>query len=149
MKKALISFLLVLAIVFSFALGVGAEEQHEIAVVVKVAGIPWFSRLEEGVKQAAKDFGVNAYMVGPTTADPAPQVQMVEDLVTRGVDAICVVPSDAKSLAPVFNRAREQGIVILTHESPFETEAVDWDVETIDSVQYGKAPVDAIVEKLK
>ena len=41
--------------------------------------------------------------------------------------------SDAKSLAPVFNRAREQGIVILTHESPFETEAVDWDVETIDS----------------
>ena len=48
-------------------------------MVVKVAGIPWFSRLEEGVKQAAKDFGVNAYMVGPTTADPAPQVQMVED----------------------------------------------------------------------
>ena len=46
----------------------------------------------------------------------------------------------------MFNRAREQGIVILTHESPFETEAVDWDVETIDSVQYGKAPVDAIVE---
>ncbi|MDK2897132.1 MAG: simple sugar transport system substrate-binding protein [Candidatus Atribacteria bacterium] len=149
MKKTLVGLLLVSVMVFSFVLWAGAQEEYEIAVVVKVAGIPWFSRLEEGVKQAAKDFGVNAYMVGPTTADPAPQVQMVEDLVTRGVDAVCVVPNDAKALSPVFNRAREQGIVVLTHESPFETEAIDWDVETIDSVQYGKAPVDAIVQKLE
>jgi hypothetical protein len=47
MKKALISFLLVLAIVFSFALGVGAEEQHEIAVVVKVAGVQSLGRRSE------------------------------------------------------------------------------------------------------
>ena len=36
-------------------------EPYEIAVVVKITGIPWFNRLEEGVLQAADDFGVNAY----------------------------------------------------------------------------------------
>jgi len=126
-----------------------AQKPYEIAVVVKIAGIPWFNRMAEGVEQAAKELGVNAYLVGPATADPAPQVQMVEDLVTRGVNAICVVPNDAKALAPVFQKAREKGIVVITHESPFETEAIDWDVETIDSVQYGKNPIDVIVEKLK
>ncbi len=143
-------FLLVVVLGVVSLVGVSfAQEKYEIAVVVKIAGIPWFNRMAEGVDQAAKELGVNAYLIGPSTADPAPQVQMVEDLVTRGVDAICVVPNDAKALVPVFTRAREKGIVVLTHESPFETEAIDWDVETIDSVQYGKNPVDAIVRELE
>jgi len=137
--------LLTILILFGVSL---AAESHEIAVVVKIAGIPWFNRMEVGVKQAAKDFGVDAYLVGPSTADPAAQVQMVEDLITRGVDAVCVVPNDAKSLIPAFNKARRQGIVVLTHESPFETSAVDWDVETIDSVEYGKLPINAIVKEI-
>jgi simple sugar transport system substrate-binding protein len=36
-------------------------EKYEIAVVVKITGIPWFNRLEEGVKQAAEELDVNAY----------------------------------------------------------------------------------------
>jgi len=120
-----------------------------LPVVVKIAGIPWFNRMAGGVERAAKELGVNASLVGPATADPAPQVQMVEDLVTRGVNAVCVVPNDAKALVPVFQKAREKGIVVITHESPFETEAIDWDVETIDNVQFGRNPIDAIVRKLE
>jgi len=148
MKRAILVGVVFLLSVLLFSVA-WAQKPYEIAVVVKIAGIPWFNRMAEGVEQAAKELGVNAYLVGPATADPAPQVQMVEDLVTRGVNAVCVVPNDAKALAPVFQKAREKGIVVITHESPFETEAIDWDVETIDSVQYGKNPIDVIVEKLK
>ena len=143
--KKLILGLLIISILMVSMITFGAEKKYEIAVVVKIAGIPWFNRMAEGVEQAAKDLGVNAYLIGPATADPAPQVQMVEDLVTRGVDAICVVPNDAKALKPVFNKAKEKGIVVLTHESPFETEAIDWDIETIDSVEYGKLAINEIV----
>ena len=143
--RKLILGLLIISILMVSMITFGAEKKYEIAVVVKIAGIPWFNRMAEGVEQAAKDLGVNAYLIGPATADPAPQVQMVEDLVTRGVDAICVVPNDAKALKPVFNKAREKGIVVLTHESPFETEAIDWDIETIDSVEYGKLAINEIV----
>ncbi len=143
--RKLILGLLIISILMVSMITFGAAKKYEIAVVVKIAGIPWFNRMAEGVEQAAKELGVNAYLIGPATADPAPQVQMVEDLVTRGVDAICVVPNDAKALKPVFNKAREKGIVVLTHESPFETEAIDWDIETIDSVEYGKLAINEIV----
>jgi len=128
--------------------GVCVAKQYEIAVVVKIGGIPWFNRMEEGVLRAAAELGVKAYLMGPATADAAPQVAMVEDLVARKVDAICVVPTDAYALIPVFQRARAQGIVVLTHESPFETSAIDWDIETIDSVAYGKLAINEILLNL-
>jgi simple sugar transport system substrate-binding protein len=125
--------------------GETAAEPYEIAVVVKIAGIPWFNRLEEGVKQAAEELGVNAYMVGPADADPAQQAKMVEDLVAKGVDAIAVVPNDAKALEPVFAKAREQGIKIITHESPDQV-GNDFDLELIDNVKFGQHHWDKLVE---
>lgn len=125
-----------------------AEEkakEYEIAIVVKIGGIPWFNRLEVGVKDAAKELGVNAYMVGPADADPAQQVKMVEDLVAKGVDAIGVVPNDAKSLEPVFAKAKEKGIVVLTHESPDQV-GNDYDLELIDNVKFGQHHWDKLVE---
>ena len=93
-------------------------EEPEIAVVVKIGGIPWFTAMEKGIKEAGKEQNVKAYMIGPTTADPAQQVRAVEDLIAKKVSAIGVVPNDAKALEPVFERAKAAGIPIITHESP-------------------------------
>ncbi|MBS1253145.1 MAG: Autoinducer 2-binding protein LsrB [Anaerolineales bacterium] len=120
-------------------------EEYEIAVVVKITGIPWFNRLEEGVKQAAGELGVNAYQVGPADADPAQQAKVIEDLISKGVDAIAVVPNDAKSLEPVFAKAKEKGIVVLTHESPDQV-GNDYDLELIDNVKFGQHHWDKLVE---
>jgi len=150
MKRTKLLAILVIAamvIVPLFATAAMAKK-YEIAVVVKIAGIPWFNRMAEGVKQAGKELGVKAYLIGPSTADPAPQVQMVENPITRGVDAICVVPNDAKALAPAFKKARKKGIVVLTHESPFETKSADWDIEMIDNVTYGKLAINEIVRNI-
>ena len=158
-----ISLILAFAIVLASSLAVGCvpptaapsapqapaaeapKEQYEIAVVVKIAGIPWFNRREEGVKQAASELGVNAYMLGPAEADPAQQVKIVEDLVSKGVDAIAVVPNDAKSLEPVFAKAKEKGIIVLTHESPDQV-GNDYDIELIDNVKFGQHHWDKLVE---
>jgi simple sugar transport system substrate-binding protein len=122
-------------------------EPYEIAVVVKITGIPWFNRLEEGVKQAADELEVNAYQVGPADADPAQQVKMVEDLISKGVDAIAVVPNDAKALEPVFQKAKEAGIVVLTHESPDQV-GNDYDLELIDNIKFGQHHWDKLVENM-
>jgi ribose/xylose/arabinose/galactoside ABC-type transport system permease subunit len=39
----------------------------EILTVVKVSGIPWFNRMEEGVRQAARELGIDAYQIGPSS----------------------------------------------------------------------------------
>lgn len=125
----------------------GSREKHEIAVVAKVTGIPWFTRMEVGVNEAAKKLNVNAYQVGPATPDPAQQVKVIEDLIAKNVDAIIVVPNDAKVLEPVLKKAQEKGIVVLTHESP-DQRIGQWDVETIDSEKYAQANMDELAKAM-
>ncbi len=125
----------------------GAKEPYEIAVVVKITGIPWFNTVEMGVKRAATELGVNAYQTGPAQADPAQQVKVVEDLVAKGVDAIAVVPNDAKALEPVFKKAKEKGIIIITHESPDQV-GNDYDFELIDNVKFGQMAWDQLVRHM-
>lgn len=136
--------LLTLVGIMLFA-GVASAKDYEIVTVVKISGIPWFNRLEEGVVQAGKDLGVKSSQVGPSEADPAQQVKMVEDLIAKGVDAICVVPNDATALEPVFKKAKEKGIIVLTHESP-DQKGADWDIETIDNQQFGENNFEKMAE---
>lgn len=112
-----------------------ADTTPDIAVVVKLIGIPWFNRYEQGVKRAAADLKVNAYQVGPTQPDPAQQVKIIEDLIAKHVKAIAVVPDDASVLAPVLQRARAAGIVVVTQESPGQVGS-QWDLETIDNKDF-------------
>ncbi len=138
------ALLLSLAILMVFS-GIAAAKDYEIVTVVKITGIPWFNRMEEGVVQAGKDLGVNASQIGPADADPAQQVKMVEDLIAKGVDAICVVPNDATALEPVFKKAKEKGIIVLTHESP-DQHGADWDIETIDNTEFGEKHFEKLAE---
>jgi simple sugar transport system substrate-binding protein len=123
------------------------QEPYEIAVVVKITGIPWFNVVETGVQRAAKELNVNAYQTGPAQADPAQQVKIVEDLVAKGVDAIAVVPNDAKSLEPVFQKAREKGIIIITHESTDQV-GMDYDFELIENTKFGQHAWDQLVKHM-
>ena len=123
-----------------------SPDQPTIGIVAKIGGIPWFIAMEAGIKKKAAELGVKAFMVGPTSADPALQVRAIEDLIAQKVDVIGVVPNDAEVLEPVLARARAAGIKVITHESPNQKNA-DWDFE-LASVKgfgeaYGKRLVDA------
>jgi simple sugar transport system substrate-binding protein len=122
-----------------------STDKYEIVTVVKVGGIPWFNRMAEGVEQAARELDVDAYLIGPPQADEAQQVRMVEDLITKGVDAICVVPNDSQSLEPVFAKAQAAGIKIVTHESPSQRNH-DYNIEAISNAEFGRYHVDKLVQ---
>ncbi|MBV9490717.1 MAG: autoinducer 2 ABC transporter substrate-binding protein [Verrucomicrobia bacterium] len=133
-KRAAVAALVLLCAAFSPQ---ARAEEPEIAVVVKIGGIPWFTAMEQGIKKAGNEDHVKAYMVGPTTADPAQQVRAVEDLIAKKVNAIGVVPNDAKALEPVFGRAKAAGIPVITHESPDQKGNI-WDIEMIDNKEFGE-----------
>ena len=124
----------VINMVSSLLLGaalISAPLQAAEKVVVnisKVDGMPWFNRMGEGVVEAGKAFGVNASQVGPSSTDAPQQVKIIEDLIARKVNAITIVPNDANVLEPVFKKARDAGIVVLTNESPGQPSA-NWDIE--------------------
>lgn len=113
-----------------------------IATVSKVEGISWFEAMSKGVDEFNADNSdvVEAWQTGPDTGDPAKQVQIVEDLIAQGVDAIVVIPNDPQSIAPVLKKARDKGIVVVTHEAPAltTTESIDYDVEAFDNAEFGE-----------
>lgn len=114
----------------------GAGKKFAIATVVKVDGIAWFDRMRAGVTQFGADQGHDAWMVGPSQADAAAQVQLIESLIAQGVDAICVVPFSAEAVEPVLEKARAQGIIVISHEAS-NLKNVDYDVEAFDNHAYG------------
>lgn len=114
------------------------DDKTTIGVVVKIGGIPWFNAMEAGIEEKAEELGVDAFMIGPTSADPALQVRAIEDLIAQGVDVIGVVPNDAEVLEPVLARAMEQGIHVISHESP-DQENVDWNFELASAKGFGEA----------
>ncbi len=124
-----------------------AQKPPQIAVVVKIGGIPWFNAMEVGIKKAAAEQNVNAWMVGPTQADAAQQVAAVEDLIARKVDVIAVVPNDAVALEPVFQRAKAAGIKVVTHESP-DQKYNDWDIELTTVQGYGDAHMEKFAHEM-
>ena len=134
--------LLAAAVAASFVLASSftalAADAAKVGVVVKIGGIPWFNAMEAGIKEKSAELGIDGFMIGPTSADPALQVRAIEDLIAQNVKVIGVVPNDAKVLEPVLNKAREQGIIVITHESPSQKGA-DWDFELASAQGYGEA----------
>ena len=127
--------------------GAFAADPPEIVTVVKIGGIPWFNAMEVGIQKEGKELGVNASMIGPTQADAAQQVRAVEDLIARKVDVIAVVPNDAVALEPVFKRAQEAGIKVITHESP-EQKNNDWNIELTSVQGFGEAHMEALAKAM-
>ena len=63
-----------------------AQEKPTISTVVKISGIPWFNRMEVGVKEYASTTpSVNASQSGPATADAAQQLKIIDDLIARNI----------------------------------------------------------------
>lgn len=113
------------------------KNDFKIATVVKLTGVAWFDRMEVGVNRFAKDFGVDAFQTGHSTADPAEQVRVIEDLIAQGVDAICVVPNSTESLEPVLKKAMDAGIIVIAHEAA-NIQNAHFDIEAFDNTKYGE-----------
>ncbi|HWR24024.1 MAG TPA: autoinducer 2 ABC transporter substrate-binding protein [Feifaniaceae bacterium] len=114
-----------------------ADEKFTIATVVKLTGVAWFDRMEEGVNRFAADTGMDAFQTGHSTADPAEQVRIIDDLIAQGVDAICVVPNSTESLEAVLKKAMDAGIVVIAHEAS-NIQNANFDIEAFDNIEYGK-----------
>ena len=94
-----------------------ADKQRVFALVPKTISVPFYNDVERGCADESKKIGVQGKFTGPTTADAAQQVQVLQDLVSQGVDGIAVAPMDADSVIGVISQARKKGIPVITFDS--------------------------------
>lgn len=115
------------------------KEEFTIALCAKTEGIAWFDDMRTGVDEFNEEYDdVYAYEINPEGSDAAKQNAMLEDLISQGVDAICCVPVDAQAVAATLQKARDQGIVVVTHEASDILDSVDYDLEAFDNDEFGE-----------
>lgn len=147
MIRKLVGVLAGTTLAATFAFAAFAQDKPTMGIVVKIGGVPWFNAMEMGITEKGAELGVDAFMVGPTSADPALQVRAIEDLIAKGVDVIGVVPNDEAALEPVLEKARAAGIKVLSHEGP-GLNNVDWDFELASVQGFGEAHAEMLAQKM-
>ena len=118
-----------------------------IAVVVKDGTSDWFKRMQVGVDEFGQTKTVNVILKGPANADAASQVQLVEDMINQGVDAICIVPIDPGALESVLQKAMEKGIVVISHEAS-DLKNTLYDVEAFTAEDFGNTMMQELAKAM-
>ena len=81
--------LLALASMAAFlSLGYAADKPKTFALVPKSISVPFYADVEKGCKEEAEKLGVKLLYTGPNTPDEAEQVQILRDVVARGVQRL-------------------------------------------------------------
>ena len=117
MKKKLAMMTLGAMMVMGLAVPASAEEEYTIALIPQQVGIPYFETSNVWGTQAGEDLGCEVIYTGPTSGDAAAQANIVQDMITKGVDCIAISPLDASAIEPVLKQAQEEGILVITWDS--------------------------------
>ena len=163
MMKKMLSVGLILAMVLSLAACTGKSKEvgkddekkskssdgsYEIAIVPKDTTNDWFQCIAQGGEKFGKEKGCTVYMKGGTSADASLQIEVIEDLIASGVDALCVIPNDIDALESVLKKAQDAGIVVVTHEASTQKNT-EYDLEAFDNAQFGATIMDSLASQME
>jgi ABC-type sugar transport system substrate-binding protein len=93
-----------------------ANKPLKFVFIVKSMQFPFFLNMIEGAEEAVKLLpNVTLKSVGPETPySVEEQIQLVEQAITDGVDAILIAPADSKAIVPAIEKANKAGILVAT-----------------------------------
>jgi ribose transport system substrate-binding protein len=94
-----------------------AAKKLVFAVVPKITH-PFYDDVLAGLEEKTGQVeGVSFQWIAPPTGNPAEQVQILEDLINKGVDGIGLAPLEAASVEPIIAQAKAAGIPVVTFDS--------------------------------
>ena len=103
-----------------------ATHRLVLAVMPKAKGDPYFVSCRAGAEEAARELDVDLVWDGPTSLDAAKQNELVENWITRKVDAIAVAVENRGGISSVLRKARDRGIRVVTWDADAEPDARDF-----------------------
>ena len=144
--KKILAMIVALIMVMSFA--AIAEEEITVVLMPKLVGIPYFNASEVGALKAGEELGINVIYTGPTTGDAALQVQMIEDLLIDGIDALAIAPNDPDSVSPALQKCLSEDVLCLDWDTTANADDVKYSIQQIDNKVYGEMMVDLLVDAM-
>ncbi|MCF6286275.1 MAG: sugar ABC transporter substrate-binding protein [Candidatus Hydrogenedentes bacterium] len=99
------------------------ENKPVVALIMKSLANEFFKTMEDGARahQSANASDYELITEGiKDELDVNRQVQLVEQMVARGVDAIVLAPADSKALVAVCKRAQDKGVVVVNIDNKLD-----------------------------
>jgi len=156
MKKR-IAFVMIIMMVLAVpsALFANGETESNDGVLIGAAMSSFADKgqtyLQDGVRDFDADYDDVEVIMTDAKDDPAVQLNQVETLLVKGVDAILIVPVDISALKPVFAKCKEDGVkLVIANRMPAEEFHDDFDVYTgSESIQAGILQAEWVAQALQ
>lgn len=88
-----------------------------VALIGRVQGDAYFDACVRGAREAARELGLQLFYEAPVKPTASDQVETVQSLLDRRMDAIVIAPADPMALAPTLRRVRESGVRVITFDT--------------------------------
>jgi ribose transport system substrate-binding protein len=99
------------------------DKKRTIAVIPKGNAHLFWQSVHAGAVSTSRETGVDIIWDGPASeTDYTGQLKVVDAMINRRVDAICLAPIDSKAMVGVVERAASEGIPVIIFDSGIDTD---------------------------
>lgn len=112
MKKILV-FVLTMALMLSVVSGFAKAADNNVGLILSTLNNPFFVSLKEGAQAAAQEAGIKLIILDSQN-DPARELANMEDLISRGVAAILINPTDSDAVGNAIKAANRAKVPVIT-----------------------------------
>ena len=152
--KKILAMILVLCMALTLASAAVAEGKSPVdgmtvAFIPKVSGNSFFEAANDGAQKYAAEWGLTVDYIGSPDASVTTQLELIQQAIDKGVDAICISAVDATALDEKLMEAQDAGIYVSTWDSDVSPNARALMVSQGTADVLGPMLVDMAVESLK
>ena len=148
--KKILSLVLVAMMVLSFAAlaETPAGDGLYIGVVYKQSGNAYFQASVEGVQKAADELGFTFEHDGPDDGSNDGAIRIIENFITKGVDALVISANDPDALVDVCSQAMEEGIYVVSYDAEVAYPGRNLDVQPSSAKNIGLTLLESIAKSI-
>jgi rhamnose transport system substrate-binding protein len=125
-----------------------ARTKVTVAMLPKLINIDYFDACKRGAAKAADELGVTLIYDGPTEPSGSEQNKFFDTWIRQGVNAICIAPNQPKTIQRFVEKAKAQGIKVLTWDSDAPECGRDLFVNQADEKVLGETLMDDLARQM-